>query len=239
MKKRSDKKLSIVLPSYNVLPYLKHTLLSLAQNTYHNFELIIIDDNSNEETKEFLSAISDICTVIYNKNQKYVTSNWNTGIRMATGDYIAIINNDLKFSKHWDLHLMKALEDPDTWIASPYLTDPLDPEPFANVQRFNNIMLAGPCFMIKKEMIQHTGYIPECTRIWYNDVWFSWITTQVFNKKSVFIRDALIHHYKSKSSEAMSELMRSKFVEIISADEKAFKKIQSDFETKGILYKEE
>ncbi len=223
-------KLSVIIPSYNVLPYLKITLNSLAENTFNDFELIIIDDNSNKETKEFLKNISSSCTVIFNERQEYVTHNWNTGIKLSHGQYIAILNNDVLLPKNWDVPLINGLNN-DIWVTSPYLTDPISNIPFTINERFPKINIAGSCFMLKRKTFDITGLFPEEMKIWFNDVWLSWVITKVYKKKCIYIPEVVVHHFKSKSCESMSEVRRERFVEIISQDKLAFQKIKASYES--------
>ena len=47
-------KISIILPTYNSINYIKKAIDSIFKQTYKNWELIIIDDKSSDKTKEFL-----------------------------------------------------------------------------------------------------------------------------------------------------------------------------------------
>ena len=48
-------KVSIILPNFNSSEFIKQTLKSIISQTYKNWELIIVDDNSNNKTKKILS----------------------------------------------------------------------------------------------------------------------------------------------------------------------------------------
>jgi len=96
-KKPKCNKISIIIPVYNgPVKWLKQAIDSvLVQNT-NNWELIIVDDNSNHnETLEFLKGLSNpkIKVKFLSKNQG-ISSALNNGIQIATGDYITFLDQD-------------------------------------------------------------------------------------------------------------------------------------------------
>lgn len=212
--------ISIVIPSYNQCSFLKATINSLAEQTYNDYELIIIDDASDNETKNYIQNLD--CIKVMNTRQKYVNANWNEGIRMASHRYVVIANNDITFSKDWDVHLLNALQEPDVWVASPYQTDPEYLTPYGQHERSGNIALRGSCFMLDKQMIDVIGYIPNDMLIWFGDWWLVW-QTEKYGKKSVFTDKAVIHHYGSKSSNGMQIDRKALFFQILRGDAYAFK----------------
>ena len=52
-------KISIIMPNYNSQNYLRETIKSITQQTYQNWELIIVDDNSNIKTKNILKSFKN------------------------------------------------------------------------------------------------------------------------------------------------------------------------------------
>ena len=211
---------TVVIPSYNQVSFLKQTIESLKANTYNKYELIIIDDASDSETVAYIKTLN--CIKVFNKEQAYVNANWNTGIRMATNRYVVIANNDITFSKNWDMELLRAIQQPNVWVASPYQTDSEMTTPYGQHERSGNIGLRGSCFMIDKKMIDVTGYIPIDMLIWYGDWWVVW-KTEKHGKKSVFTDKACIHHYGSKSSLGMMTDRKRLFFQILRGDTYAFK----------------
>jgi glycosyltransferase involved in cell wall biosynthesis len=212
--------LTVVIPSFNQMPYLKQTVESLKKNTATPYELIIIDDNSNKETTDYIHTLD--CVKIFNTKQAYVNANWNKGIELASNRHICIANNDITFSYHWDVPLIEELKKKDVWIASPYQTDDGWNGPaYRKHERSGNINLRGSCFMLKKEMIDTCGYIPVDMLIWFGDWWIVW-EAEKHNKKSVFSPSSVIHHYGSKSSVGMMQEQLDLFQQILRGDAYAF-----------------
>jgi GT2 family glycosyltransferase len=174
---------------------------------------------SDAETIAYINTLD--CVKVFNKKQLYVNANWNKGIELAKNKYVCIANNDITFSKDWDMHLIAELQKPDVWIASPYQTDPAYPTPYGKHDRAGNIDLRGSCFMINKEIIKTIGYIPKDMLIWFGDWWLTWETKR-HGKLCVFTDKSVIHHYGSKSSVGMMQGRKELFQHIIRGDAYAF-----------------
>lgn len=84
---------SVILPTYNRAWILKETIDSVLDQDYGNFELIVVDDGSTDETPHLLSAYQGRITVIRQQNQG-VSAARNAGIRAASGDLIALLDSD-------------------------------------------------------------------------------------------------------------------------------------------------
>ena len=86
---------SIIMPSYNTAPYIKETIQSVLDQTYTNWELIIVDDCSTDNTEEVLATIND-SRIRYFKNEKNsgAAVSRNKALREAKGQWIAFLDSD-------------------------------------------------------------------------------------------------------------------------------------------------
>lgn len=95
MKKNSNK-ISMIVPVYNVEKYIKKCVDSLLNQTYKNFEIILVDDGSTDDSgkicDEYASKYEKI-KVIHKKNGG-LSSARNIGLEESTGDYIGFIDSD-------------------------------------------------------------------------------------------------------------------------------------------------
>ena len=88
---------SIILPVYNGEQYLKQAIESVLNQTYTNFELIIVNDCSTDNTAVIIESFVRIDTrikVINNKENKKLPASLNIGHNIATGDYMTWTSHD-------------------------------------------------------------------------------------------------------------------------------------------------
>ena len=91
----ANKIVSICIPSYNNESYILKTITSVLNQTYQNFEIIISDDASTDNTIEIAKSFNDSRIKIFNnKINSGLTANWNRSIDLAQGDYIKLVCGD-------------------------------------------------------------------------------------------------------------------------------------------------
>lgn len=88
-------KVSIIIPAYNTEKYIRKCIDSILEQTYQNFEVIIIDDCSSDRTIETVQAYQDSRIKIYqNEKNSGPSFSRNRAIKLASGEYIAILDSD-------------------------------------------------------------------------------------------------------------------------------------------------
>ena len=89
-------KVSIILPVYNVAPYLRRCMDSIINQTYRNIEIICIDDGSTDKSGEILDeyAKADNRINVLHMNNSGVASARNTGLSLASGEYLLFVDGD-------------------------------------------------------------------------------------------------------------------------------------------------
>lgn len=90
------KKISVIIPVYNVEKYLFRCVDSIIGQTYHNIEIILVDDGSTDSSPKICDEYQKIdkrVKVIHKKNSGAASSR-NIGLANAKGDYIAFIDSD-------------------------------------------------------------------------------------------------------------------------------------------------
>lgn len=103
-------KISVIMPVYNTEKYLKAAIKSILNQTYKNFELIIVDDNSTDNSykiAENFAKKDKRIKLVKNKNKKGISGGVNTGIELSTGEYITRMDSDDislpdRFKKQYD-----------------------------------------------------------------------------------------------------------------------------------------
>lgn len=84
---------SIVVPTYNRARYVIQAIDSVLAQTFRDYEIIVVDDGSTDNTKEILQSYNDKIRYIYQTN-KGVSAARNTGICVAKGEWIAFLDSD-------------------------------------------------------------------------------------------------------------------------------------------------
>lgn len=88
-------KISIILPNYNSEKYLKETIESVLNQTYRDFEFIIVDDASTDKSMDIIRSFQDSrIKYIQSDRNRQVAYTANIGMEMAEGEYIARIDSD-------------------------------------------------------------------------------------------------------------------------------------------------
>lgn len=90
---------SIIIPAHNAEKEIERALKSISNQTYKDYEIIVIDDCSNDNTYSILNKYNNI-TVIRNDNNIKAGGSRNKGIEKATGEYIIFLDSDDYFAEN-------------------------------------------------------------------------------------------------------------------------------------------
>jgi len=200
---------SVIVATYNRADIINETVESILNQTFKNFELIVIDDGSTDNTEEVVNSYKD------NRLQYIKIDNWggpakprNIGIKQSKGTYIAFCDDDDIWSPQKLEKQIESLDNSDhgmvftmqkhfgaTSIFSNYFG--IGPLPFKQ-NRYTNALLRVNCIptstvMVKKSLLDQIGYFDErrsFIAIEDNDLWIrvSKIT------KIEFIPEVLVQH---------------------------------------------
>ena len=93
--KRPLPNISVLLPAFNAEKYIEHAIQSILNQTYSNFELIILNDGSSDSTEEIIKSFKDTRILYINNEQNIgLVSTLNKGLKLAKGKYIARMDAD-------------------------------------------------------------------------------------------------------------------------------------------------
>ena len=89
-------KVSVVVPTYNAAPYIMETLQSILKQDYNDFEIVVVDDHSTDNTAEIINNLKDsrIKYKRLGKNHGGPSKPRNVGIRASKGKFIALCDSD-------------------------------------------------------------------------------------------------------------------------------------------------
>ena len=112
------KKISVIIPVYGAEKYVAATVRSLLDQTYENFEALIIDDGSPDRSLEICQQFTDPRIKIIRQKNRGLAGARNTGIRHAQGDYIAFLDaDDLWLPEKLAKHIEHLENSPDVGVS--------------------------------------------------------------------------------------------------------------------------
>ena len=91
---------SVVIPTYNQAKFLKIALRSVFSQTFKNFEIIVIDNYSNDKTHELLKKYKKKIILKKIRNRGVIAKSRNLGIKLARGEWISFLDSDDYWSKN-------------------------------------------------------------------------------------------------------------------------------------------
>ncbi|MBI2419143.1 MAG: glycosyltransferase [Ignavibacteriales bacterium] len=238
------KKASIVIPLYNNLEYTVQCYDSIRKYTSYPYEVIFVDNASQDGTKEYLEGLTIADTgvhAIYNTENVGFPGAVNAGLKECTGDYLIIANNDILFTPGWLEKLINLSEaHPQIGITGPvsnfvsgvqiqkdavYDTTEqmyMFAEKLAREQRGKYAIfprVAFLCVLIKRELYNLIGGLDERFAPGnFEDDDFC-LRAQIAGYATAIAKDVFIHHYGSKSFLAQG---KSKYEERLRINLKKF-----------------
>lgn len=113
---------SLIIPTYNRAGFILKTLQSVLNQTCKDFEIIIVDDGSTDNTQELISTVGDSRIKYFKKQHGERAAARNFGIERAAGDYITFLDSDdLLYPHHFEeaFNLIQKYNHPE-WLHSGY-----------------------------------------------------------------------------------------------------------------------
>lgn len=107
---------SVIMPTYDCASFISGSIESILTQTFKDFEIIVIDDGSNDNTREVLSHYYDKITYILQENRGPAAAR-NTGILKSSGEYIAFLDaDDLWHPKKLEIQVKYLNENPQVML---------------------------------------------------------------------------------------------------------------------------
>ena len=210
----NDKIVSIIIPTYNRANCIRETITSVLNQTYQNFEIIIIDDGSIDNTKEIIQAFLDErIKYIFQEHNGLPASARNKGLKLAKGEYIAFLDSDdLWFPQKLKIQINFLKENPSILlVATNGLIFPLKPNMKVLFLK-NNIKISfkellqkniiiNSSVMMRKNVIQIIGFLDESSVLRYGEDYDYWLRLLNLKDNSILIlKDILVKYRDSKNS---------------------------------------
>jgi hypothetical protein len=104
-------KVTAAVLTYDGRELLEVMLPTLLAQRYEDFEVVVIDDGSSDDTVEYLQANWPQVRVVSNPGNLGVAVSLNRGVQAARGEYVALLNNDVELEPEWLGTLVRTLEE--------------------------------------------------------------------------------------------------------------------------------
>jgi len=173
-------KVSIVMPVYNAVKYVDAAIKSIIDQSYRNFELIIIDDGATDGTGEICQSYAKKYeNIVYIKQKNDGTcSARNRGISLAKGEYIAFLDHDDEYLKNY-LEIMIGLienENADIVKCGVYIEDE-----YANGTSSAKVELFSPKVVSRQELLNEYNRLPSS----YFNIWNTLYRIDILRKNKL------------------------------------------------------
>lgn len=211
-------RVSVIVINFNGLNFLGPCLSSLEKLAYRNYEVILLDNNSSDNSVNFVKEYFPWVKVLaLDRNYGFAEGN-NKAAEIASGKYIAFLNNDTEVDTKWLTELIRVAElDENIGICTSkiYLLGQgrllnsvggtinligqgwdkgyLE-EDFGQYDQITDVFdPCGAAFLIRKHVGSLIGYFEKSHFAYYEDVDIGW-KTWLFGYKVVFVPNAIVYH---------------------------------------------
>jgi glycosyltransferase involved in cell wall biosynthesis len=217
----NTKLVSIALCAYNGKKFLEQQIDSILNQSYKNIELIIVDDNSTDNTIDIINRyIKYDNRIRLYKNSKNIgfIKNFEKAISLCTGEYICLCDQDDIWLKDKVKILVENIKDNTLIYSNASLVDEdgndlnkslVDPEKMIkgnnNKAFILNNCVSGNTLMFKKELIEHILPIPK--KVSLHDIWIAFVATTYGN--ITYVEESLVK-YRRYSGQITADKQKHK-----------------------------
>jgi len=230
--------ISIIIPAYNAERTILETIKSVQQQTFSDFELIVINDGSRDRTLKILEDVKDERITVFSYENAGVSIARNRGITHATGDFISFIDaDDLWTPDKLELQIAALQQYPEAGVAYSW-TNLIDEkgeflhagEPIdftGNVYKellVRNFIYSGSNPLIRRQVIESVGFDDTLT---HGEDWEFYLRLAAKSPFVVVPKPQILYRQTLKSASSKVEVTEK---EVLKAIEKAFSKAPQELQ---------
>lgn len=116
---------SIIIPTYNYARFLPEALESVFSQSLKNYEIIVVDDGSTDNTREIVGTYGDRVRYFYQSNSG-VSAARNKGIKEALGDYLAFLDADDLYRPEFLEKMLLKMEEGYDWVVCDHIREEIN-----------------------------------------------------------------------------------------------------------------
>jgi len=227
---KKQKKISVIVPIYNVAEYLETCITSIIEQTYKNIEIILVDDGSTDDCGEICDrwGEKDSRIVVVHKENGGLADARNAGLKVAKGDYIGFVDSDDWIHPEMYERMLEAIENNNCKVAmTRFETKYNANEPDSGEYTNSTFLMSG--HDIVNSIVFKEGKIPITYSVWkflydyrlvekkefpygryYEDVIYS--VTTLWSQEKVVIVDAPLYYYRLRANSITGVQIKQKHV---------------------------
>lgn len=215
--------ISIVIPNYNGEKIIENCLNSVLKQSFNDFEIIIIDNNSKDGSIKIIEEKYKNVNLIKNDKNLGFAPAVNQGISVSKGKYVVLLNNDTEVDGNWLENLYKTISSNDKIFSVSskmiryFQRDKIDDAgdeysilgwtykrgDGAQISKFNkNVEVFSSCggaAIYNKNILDEIGYFDENFFAYLEDIDISF-RAQIYGYKNLYCSSAIVYHMVSASS---------------------------------------
>lgn len=197
-----DPLVSVVIPTYNHAHYLGRALQSLLAQTYINWEAIVVDNHSTDNTDDIMSSFTDpriTCLKIHNNG--VIAASRNMGIRAAKGEWIAFLDSDdwwtvdklqvcfERINDNVDLiyHDLEIVRDPPAFFGKKIIKTRQVKNPVLMDLLVNGNALSNSSVVVRKRLLDKIGGIDENVDMIASEDYSTWLRIAQITDKFIYL----------------------------------------------------
>ena len=214
--------MSIVILNYNAGNLLEKCISSVMQTNYKNFEIVLVDNASKDQSHKRCKEKFPQITLIENKeNLGYCQGN-NVGLEQVDGEYIIILNPDTEVESNWIEEFLKEYKNNGDGLYQPKLLSSKDKTiinsggNMMNIfgfgfssgkgkkdsEEYNNFKLinyaSGACLFTSKKILDKIGFFDPYLFAYHDDLDLGWRASQL-GIQSFYVPNVVVYHAESFS----------------------------------------
>ncbi|MFX1573980.1 MAG: glycosyltransferase family 2 protein [Promethearchaeota archaeon] len=209
----NNKLVSVIIPTYNRSSFIKETINSVINQTYQNFEILIIDDGSTDNTKDIVLSFNDQrIQYIYQEHSGFPAVVRNTGMKIAKGEYIAFLDSDdlwfpqklEKQIKLFEKYPSKLLISTNGIIfpAKPYIKflDFKKDKIISLNELLRKNIIINSSVLIKRSIINEIGFLDENSILKSGQDYDYWLRLLKHKENSILVLKDILVKYRDHES---------------------------------------
>ncbi|MFB3389191.1 glycosyltransferase [Flavobacterium sp. LAR06] len=215
-------KLSVILPIYNAQQYVSEAIQSILDQTYKDFELILINDGSTDNSIEIIKTFKDPRIVLIDQVNKGLAASLNHGLAVSKGKYIARMDaDDIAYPTRFEVQMSYLVKNPEFKLVGSAV-EVIDKEgktlcidaPYtgnAFLKKFMNKVgnpFKHPTVIFDRDVVLDLGGYNETIGKYFED-YFLWVKIAKYHK--VEILNEVLLKYRITPGSIMSSIKNKEF----------------------------